>query len=176
MILARLTRLISWVAAYGALLVVLAPLGLSQDPQQESSSRPQDNAPPAPAKKPDKSSKDSANKDSATKNAADQPMWDPLRAEKDIEVGEHYMHKGDYDAAIDRFQDAIEAKPGYAIPFRYLGEAQEKKGLKKQAIKSYQRYLDLYPRAEDGARIKKKLEKLYKEVKKDKKAAQSESR
>ena len=96
-------------------------------------------------------------------------MWDPLRAEKDIEVGEHYMHKGDYDAAIDRFQDAIEAKPGYAIPFRYLGEAQEKKGLKKQAIKSYQRYLDLYPHAEDGSRIKKKLEKLYKEVEREKK-------
>ncbi len=78
-------------------------------------------------------------------------------------------HIGDYDAAIDRFQDAIEAKPGYAIPFRYLGEAQEKKGQKKQAIKSYQRYLDLYPHAEDGAKIKKKLEKLYKEVEKEKK-------
>ena len=50
-----------------------------------------------------------------------------------------------------------------------IGEAQEKKGLKKQAIKSYQRYLDLYPHAEDGAKIKKKLEKLYKEVEKDKK-------
>lgn len=96
-------------------------------------------------------------------------MWDPLRAERDLEVGTHYMHNGDYDAAIDRFQDAIEAKPGYAMPFRYLGEAQEKKGLKKQAIKSYQRYLDLYPHAEDGAKIKKKLEKLYKEVEKEKK-------
>ena len=74
-----------------------------------------------------------------------------------------------HDAAIDRFQDAIEAKPGYAIPFRYLGEAQEKKGLKKQAIKSYRRYLDLYPHAEDAAKIKKKLEKLYKEVEKEKK-------
>jgi regulator of sirC expression with transglutaminase-like and TPR domain len=50
-----------------------------------------------------------------------------------------------------------------------LGEAQEKKGLKKQAIKSYQRYLDLYPHAEDAAKIKKKLEKLYKEVEKEKK-------
>jgi len=96
-------------------------------------------------------------------------MWDPLRAEKDIEVGQHYMRNGNVDAAIDRFQDAIAAKPGYAIPFRYLGEAQEKKGLKKQAIKSYQRYLDLYPHAEDAAKIQKKLEKLWKEVGKEKK-------
>ena len=151
----------------GLLMAVAIP-ALAQEPPQESSSKPPEAAAPAPAKKPDKSAKDSPNKDSATKNAPDQPMWDPLRAEKDIEVGEHYMHKGDYDAAIDRFQDAIEAKPGYAIPFRCLGEAQEKKGLRKQAIKSYQRYLDLYPHAEDAAKTKKKLEKLYRDVEKEK--------
>ena len=137
-------------------LFLSAPHGRAQDPQDKPPA-----APAKPAPKP--------NKDSATQNAPDQPAWDPLRAEKDIEVGQHYMHKGDVDAAIDRFQDAIEAKPGYAIPFRYLGEAQEKKGLKKQAIKSYQRYLDLYPHAEDGTKIKKKLEKLWKEVEKEKK-------
>ncbi len=158
----RFGRHLSLLATLGVLL--MASMGRAQEPQQESSSKPPDAAAPSRAKKPDKS-----NKDSATKNAPDQPKWDPLRAEKDIEVGQHYMHIGDYDAAIDRFQDAIEAKPGYAIPFRYLGEAQEKKGQKKQAIKSYQRYLDLYPHAEDGAKIKKKLEKLYKEVEKEKK-------
>jgi len=104
--------------------------------------------------------------DSATQNAPDQPTWDPLRAEKDLEVGLYYMRKGDVDAAIDRFQDATTAKPGYAIPFKYLGEAQEKKGLKKQAVKSYQKYLDLYPHAEDAEKIKKKIEKLYKEQQK----------
>ena len=157
-----LVRWICILAVFGTPLA--ASPGRAQDGQQDSSSKPPDAAPPAPAKKQNKS-----NKDSATKNAPDQPKWDPLRAEKDIEVGQHYMHKGDYDAAIDRFQDAIEAKPGYAIPFRYLGEAQEKKRLKKQAIKSYQRYLDLYPHAEDAEKIKKKLERLWKEMEKEKK-------
>ena len=164
---ARFMKFMSWFAAFGVFLIPVVPLVFAQEPGQESSSKPPDTA--APTKKREKSSKDSTNKDSATKNAPDQPQWDPLRAEKDIEVGQHYMHKGDYDAAIDRFQDAIEAKPGYAVPFRYLGEAQEKKGLKKQAIKSYQRYLDLYPHAEDSEKIKKKLEKLWKEVEKEKK-------
>lgn len=166
---ARCIRLNFWLAAFAVLTLLALPLVGAQETQQGSSSKPADTSAPAAAKKTDKPAKDSANKDSATNSAPDQPKWDPLRAEKDIEVGEHYMHKGDYDAAIDRFQDAIESKPGYAIPFRYLGEAQEKKGQKKQAIKSYQRYLDLYPRAEDGAKIKKKLEKLYKEVEKEKK-------
>jgi tetratricopeptide (TPR) repeat protein len=137
----------------------------AQDPPQESSSKPA--TPPNDDLKPKSAAK--KKKDTATQNASDQPSWDPLRAEKDLEVGQYYMKKGDVDAAIDRFQDATTAKPGYAIPFRFLGEAQEKKGLKKQAIKSYQRYLDLYPHAEDGDKVRKKIEKLYKEVEKEKK-------
>jgi tetratricopeptide (TPR) repeat protein len=116
-----------------------------------------------------KQQKKNADAESATKNAPDQPMWNPLRAEKDIEVGKYYMDKGDVDAAIDRFNDAILAKPGYAIPFLYLGEAQEKKGLKRQAIKSYTRYLDLLPHADDRSKIQKKIDKLWKEVGKKKK-------
>ena len=117
----RFTRFIPRLTALGVLLI--AGSAYAHGPQQESSSKPPDAAAPAAARKSDKSAK--TNGDSATKNAPDQPTWDTLRAEKDLEVGEHYMHKGDYDAAIDRFQDAIEAKPDYAIPFRYLGEAQE---------------------------------------------------
>ena len=54
-------------------------------------------------------------------------MWDPLRAEKDLEVGQYYMKKGDMDAAIDRFQDALlteELDPGL---FRKQGPEPEKK-------------------------------------------------
>jgi tetratricopeptide (TPR) repeat protein len=144
-----------------ALLLTGMPLR-AQDPAPESSSKPADT--PAP-KKADKKKPS----DNATQNSPDQPTWDPLRAEKDLEVGQYYMRKGDVDAAIDRFQDATTAKPGYAIPFRYLGEAQEKKGLRKQAIASYSRYLDLYPHAEDGDKIRKKIDKLRSQVERKKK-------
>jgi tetratricopeptide (TPR) repeat protein len=118
----------------------------------------------------DAPAKPKANKqtDAATKNAEDQPKWDPLRAEKDLEVGQYYMRIGKIDAAMDRFQDAIEAKPGYAVPYLHLGEAQEKKGMKRDAIKSYTRYLELYPHAEDKEKITKKIEKLRAETDKKK--------
>jgi tetratricopeptide (TPR) repeat protein len=150
----------------GALAVGASALAWAQEPSpsQQPDKRADEPPPPVAKKAPPKS-----NKDNTTESSPDQPTWDPLRAEKDLEVGQYYMRKGDVDAAIDRFQDAILAKPGYAIPFRLLGEAQEKKGLKKPAIKSYQRYLDLYPKAEDGDKIRKKIEKLYKEAEKDKK-------
>src|SRR5947208_9672694 len=158
-------RLTSAIPIFAAVFLLFAARHASaQNPPQESSSKP---ASPPDDMKPKSTAKQK--KDTATKNAADQPAWDPLRAEKDLEVGQYYMKKGDLDAAIDRFQDATVAKPGYAVPFRFLGEAQEKKGLRKQAIKSYQRYLDLYPHAEDGDKVRKKLEKLYKEVEKEKK-------
>jgi tetratricopeptide (TPR) repeat protein len=156
-------RLILWIlAGTGLALSGQAGKACAQEPQQEPSQKPDEAA--AQKKAPAKT-----NKDNATESAPDQPKWDPLRAEKDLEVGQYYMRRGDWDAAIDRFQDALEAKPGYAIPFRYLGEAQEKKGLKKPAIKSYQRYLDLAPRADDADKIRKKIEKLYKDVEKEKK-------
>ena len=97
-------------------------------------------------------------------SAPDQPKWDPLRADKDIEVGKYYMRKGDVDAAIDRFEDAALAKPGLRHSFSLSGEAYEKKNSKKQAVKAYQRYLDLYPHAEDADKIRKKIEKLHAEI------------
>jgi tetratricopeptide (TPR) repeat protein len=152
-------RLIFVIAAM-AMAGTAAPPASLQDPA----------SPPAPQTrpKPQDPSKPKPNTDSAVESAPDQPKWDPLRAEKDLQVGKYYMNKGDLDAAIDRFLDAAEAKPGYAIPFRLLGEAYEKKGQKKPAVKAYQRYLDLYPKAEDGDKIRKKIEKLHKEIDKEK--------
>ena len=161
---ARNRRRIYWMLVVGLAAILSLPAGLAaQDQEPESSSKPGD-SPDAKAKQ-----KAKKNSDNATQNATDQPAWDPLRAEKDLEVGQYYMHKGDVDAAIDRFQDATTAKPGYAVPFRYLGEAQEKKGLKKQAIQSYQRYVDLVPHADDAGKIRKKIEKLRSEVERAKK-------
>jgi tetratricopeptide (TPR) repeat protein len=141
-------------------LLLIAGVARAQDPPPP----PPADAPAKPADQP----KPKPNADSAVQSAPDQPKWDPLRAEKDLEVGKYYMKKGDIEAAIDRFEDAAVAKPGYAIPYLYLGEAYEKKNRKKQAVKAYQRYLDLYPHAEDAEKIRKKIDKLHSEIDKEK--------
>jgi tetratricopeptide (TPR) repeat protein len=155
-------RKTTFLACLGIVMFAAPALNYAQDP------------PPPPPDKPvaptDKPQPPKPNTDAAPQDAPDQPKWDPLRAERDMQVGEFYMHKGDIDAAIDRFEDAALAKPGYALPYRYLGEAQEKKGMKKKAIQSYKRYLDLYPKAEDKDKIEKKIEKLYKDIDKERKS------
>jgi tetratricopeptide (TPR) repeat protein len=109
----------------------------------------------------------------ATAPEPEQPPWDPQRAEKSIEVGRYYFRKGDYDAAIDRFQDAARYHPGYALPYKFLGEAQEKKGLKADAVKSFEKYLNLYPHAEDAEKIRRHIAKLWQELDRSKKKSRS---
>jgi len=84
----------------------------------------------------------------------------PASAEEDMEVGTFYMHKGDIDAAIPRFEDAIRAKPGLAKPRILLAEAYEKKGDNATAVKYYKEYLRVFPSAPDARKIKSKIEKL----------------
>jgi tetratricopeptide (TPR) repeat protein len=86
--------------------------------------------------------------------------YDPVRAEKDIEVGTFYMHKGDIDAAILRFQDAVRYRPKYAKPRLLLGKAYEKKGDRAMAVKAYKGYLRVFPHAPDAKKIQKKIDKL----------------
>lgn len=93
----------------------------------------------------------------------DDPAWDPFHAEQDIEVGTFYMHKGDTDAAISRFEDAIKLRANFAKPRLLLAEAYEKKGDKTEAVHYYQEYLKVLPNAPDAKRIQKKIEKLSSE-------------
>ncbi len=86
--------------------------------------------------------------------------YDPVSAEEDVEVGTFYMHKGDYDAAISRFQDAIRLRSNFAKPRLLAAEAYEKKGDKAGAVKYYKEYLQLFPHASDAKKIQSKIEKL----------------
>jgi tetratricopeptide (TPR) repeat protein len=77
-----------------------------------------------------------------------------------MEVGTFYMKKGNYDAAIDRFIDAAHFQPKLARPWKLLGEAYEKKHDNGSAIESYKRYLEIFPRAEDALKVKKRIATL----------------
>jgi tetratricopeptide (TPR) repeat protein len=90
----------------------------------------------------------------------DKPAYNPLPAEQDVDVGVFYMHKGDVDAAIPRFEDAIQLRPNYAKPRLLLAEAYEKKGEKSNAVKYYKEYLKVFPGAPDAKKVQKKIEKL----------------
>jgi tetratricopeptide (TPR) repeat protein len=127
-----------------------------QEDQKQADSKPQ----------PDKQAgnSDSSSSSSSAVQELEQPdqgqKYDPLPAEKDVEVGAFYMHKGDYDAAISRFEDAIQLKTDYAKPRLLLAQTYEKKHDKINAAKYYKEYLAVYPHAPDAKKIQEKIEKL----------------
>ncbi len=92
------------------------------------------------------------------------PAYDPYHAEKSIEVGRYYLKKGNYDAAIERFQEAVRYKPNFARAYHLLGETYEKKGDKAEAVKAYQKYLEIVPSAEDAGKVRKRIDKLSRDL------------
>jgi tetratricopeptide (TPR) repeat protein len=92
-----------------------------------------------------------------------EPAYDPLRANKSVEIGMFYLKRGNYDAAIERFEDATHFQPKLARPYSLLGEAYERKGELDKALTAYRRYLEVYRNAPDREKILKRIEKLESE-------------
>ena len=88
------------------------------------------------------------------------PVFDPLHAQRSLDVGRFYLNKGSYDAAIDRFIEASNYQPSLAAPWKMLGEAYEKKHEYMKAVDAYNKYLNLLPRAPDAAKIRKAISDL----------------
>jgi tetratricopeptide (TPR) repeat protein len=92
----------------------------------------------------------------------DDPAWDPFHAQQDIDVGTFYLHKGDVDAAIARFEDAINRRANFAKPRLLLAECYEKKGDPSEAVRYYKEYLQVLPNAPDAKKVREKIDKLSK--------------
>jgi tetratricopeptide (TPR) repeat protein len=90
--------------------------------------------------------------------------WNPLKANKDIEVGTFYLKKGNYDAAIDRFEEATRLQPGFAAPYLKLGETYEKMKNLPKAVDAYKSYLQVYKTAPDAKDVRKKIDDLEKKM------------
>jgi tetratricopeptide (TPR) repeat protein len=124
--------------------------------QKQSDSQPQDQQPGESSS----SSSSSAGAAQELQQAEEKDKYDPFPAEQDVEVGTFYMHKGDVDAAIARFEDAIRLKSNFAKPRLLLAQVYEKKGDKVTSAKYYKEYLEVYPHAPDAKKIQAKIEKL----------------
>lgn len=111
----------------------------------------------------EKSGKKPAPATSTKDDGAKPDPYDPLHAAKDVEVGTYYMHKGDISAAIDRFKHAITLREDFAKPRLLLGECYEKKDDPENAIRYYQEYLKVLPRAPDAKKVRERIAKLTQE-------------
>lgn len=88
--------------------------------------------------------------------------WNPLKAIKDIEVGDYYFRRKNYKGALDRYKEALYYKEGDALATFRLAECQEKLGDKTEARKYYEQYLKVLPEGPLAKDAHASLERLAK--------------
>ena len=88
-------------------------------------------------------------------------------ASKAVEIGDFYLRRRKYQAAMSRFQEALKADTHYAPAFRELGKVYEKMGQWKKSLDAYQKYLDELPSAKDAREAKdihKAIARMQREI------------
>jgi len=73
---------------------------------------------------------------------------------KSVEIGNFYLKRKSYKAALSRFQEAVHSNPEYAPAYLGLGKTYEKLGRRQEALDAYQKYLDMLPSDKDAEQAK----------------------
>jgi tetratricopeptide (TPR) repeat protein len=87
-------------------------------------------------------------------------VFNPLESERNIKIGNFYMHQGTprgYRAAAGRYSDATKYNPTSPEAFFKLGEAEEKLKNKDAAKSAFQRVVQVAPDSKLAREAKKKL-------------------
>jgi tetratricopeptide (TPR) repeat protein len=120
--------------------------------------------PAAPAAPPAEQAKPAGEQEPPEEDANLKPkdyVFNPLQANKELQVGIEYLRKRSYKAAAGRFREATRWNPNLAEAWLRLGEAEEKRKNRKDAKDAYAKYLELEPEAKDGPEIRKKMAGLH---------------
>ncbi len=148
-------------------------------PQDEAQSQaaPQNQAPPRPDRKPAGNDEESSSKDTkadltppsddathpgsaAATDVNEFHVYDPHKAEKDVEVGDFYFKRKNYRAAASRYRSALTWKPNDAIATFRLAQALEKTGDAADARTNYEAYLKILPHGSNAKEAQQALERL----------------
>jgi tetratricopeptide (TPR) repeat protein len=86
--------------------------------------------------------------------------WNPLRAMKDVEVGDYYFRAGSYKAALSRYREALQFKPRDAVATFKLAQTLERTKELEEARLRYQEYLSILKDGPSAAEARKALERL----------------
>ena len=145
------------------------PLPRSSDPDEERAPDNQRTVTAPPREAGESSSRDQiVDLAPPTNDAKDHPdvtefhQWDPHKAQKSVEVGDFYLKRKNYGAAIDRYREALQYKPNDAIATFHLAQALEQDQKFEDSRKEYTNYLKILPHGPSAPEARKALERLRK--------------
>jgi tetratricopeptide (TPR) repeat protein len=146
--------------AFSCLLAIFSATLAAAQTNQGAPAQPQEkSAQPAPPAGQDESGTDGLQEEDESLKPKIYP-FDPLEAERNIKVGNFYMHQANargYRAAAGRFEEATKYNPSSGEAFFRLGEAQEKLKHADKAKAAFDRVLKVAPDSKFAKDAKKKL-------------------
>ncbi len=86
--------------------------------------------------------------------------WNPMRALKDVEIGDYYFKRKNYRAALDRYKEALFYKENDAEATYRLAVCQEKMSDKAGALEHYTAYLKILPHGPFAGEASDSIERL----------------
>jgi tetratricopeptide (TPR) repeat protein len=95
-----------------------------------------------------------------TSDVKEMHPWNPHRALKDIEVGDYYLKRKNYRAALDRYREALLYKPNDALANYHMAECYEKLKDTAEAAAHYEEYLKILPNGPLAEEARKSLARL----------------
>jgi len=90
------------------------------------------------------------------------PAW------KSVEIGDFYLRRKKYRAALSRYQEAAKTDPYNPQAYLGMGRVYDRLGLKQKALENYRKYLDLLPSAKDAEEareVQKAIVRLERQMK-----------
>jgi len=86
--------------------------------------------------------------------------YNPHKAQKAIEVGDFYFRRENFRAALSRYQEALQWKPGDAVATFKSAQSFEKLARFQEARTNYEAYLKILPGGPQSQEARKALSKL----------------
>ncbi|HSW50752.1 MAG TPA: tetratricopeptide repeat protein [Bryobacteraceae bacterium] len=83
--------------------------------------------------------------------------FNPIQAQKEVQIGNYYFKKGSYRAAAGRFREATRWNENYAEAYFRLGETCQKMKDPAGARSAYEKFLKLEPDSKRAAQVRKLL-------------------
>jgi tetratricopeptide (TPR) repeat protein len=83
--------------------------------------------------------------------------FNPVQAQKELQIGNYYFKIGSYTAAKLRFTEATKWNPNSAEAYLRLGDTYDKLKDRPATRKAYEKYLELEPKGKEAAAVKAKL-------------------
>lgn len=87
-------------------------------------------------------------------------VWNPHKADKDVEVGDFHMKRRNYPAAESRYREALVYQNNNAPAMYGLAQALEKEKKNAEAVQFYELYLKTMPHGPQAENCKSALQRL----------------